>query len=123
MAKLTAGQTIYLKPVGNRARGMDDDNIINSVKIATVDKVGRKYFTIKEYTRLKFHLDKMHDGFDYSPTFHAYISKQDIVDELECKHLYDSIKDVFIYYFNSRNLSLDQLRRIRQIIDEAIKGE
>jgi hypothetical protein len=116
---LEVGQIIYLKPICNAARY---SNEIEEVKIT---KLGNKYFEVcsvgTEYN--KFAIDRFlkdtlqQDGKGYSPDWIGYLTKQEIEDERVYNNLGDLIRKTFDHW-HTHKLSLDQLRRIRDIIEE-----
>lgn len=111
---MEVGQKIYLKPVNNRERGIRD--IREYIKKVTVSKVGRKYFEVEEMN-MKFDLVEMRDVSQYVAEYEVYLSKQEILDELEFKELAFKVKTIFNGYSDPK-LTLEQLRRIVDIISE-----
>jgi len=104
------GDKIYLRPMGNAAR-RDTDRIEET----TIKSIGRKYFTAEDrYGR--FHLDSfIQDCGQYSANYKAYLNKQDLLDENEKRKLTDTISGYFRF---APKLSLDQLRKINEIINQ-----
>lgn len=113
--KLEVGQSVYLKAVGNNARWRDGLHISEDV----ITKVGRKYFEVGDGRKpLKFHIDDLtQETGGYIADWKLYFSKQDILDEEEFEKLKCDIRMKFDSY-GKLNMSLDQLRRIKTIIDE-----
>lgn len=114
---LQVGDTVYLKAVGNNAR-YDKKIRIEEYKIV---KIGRKYFEVNDDTRykpLKFRIEDMkQETGGYIADWELYFSHQEILDEEESKNLSWEIKNIFSGY-GEVDLTLEQLRRIRDIINE-----
>lgn len=72
------GQTVYLRPVGNALRNTD-----GAIKEETIETVGKKYLTLKNYYRMKFgyYGDRIRDISEYSANYILYTSLQEIEDE------------------------------------------
>lgn len=113
---MQVGDYVYLKPVNNAARYGKHDIVENIIK-----KVGRKYFEVwdgeHEYTITKFHLDTKRQVTNYSPDWILYFSKQEVINEQEHNKIISEIRKVFEGW-SKVNLSLEQLREIKKIIDE-----
>lgn len=112
MNKIEVGTKLYLKPVNNMARYGKVE-----IKEVEVTKVGRKYFEVDGFSRTKFAIEGLKQFTKYSPDWEVYFSKQDILDETEHENLTGEIKSVFKPY-GKIDLTLDQLRRIKEIITE-----
>lgn len=120
MKDVKVGDTVYLLPVGNADRYTKHLPAEEKLQEATVTKVGRKYFYLDKHPLDKFgnRYDEDHRGYyqdvsEYSANYEVYLSKQALVDKHERERLAKSIGNV-IYL----GLSLDQLRRISEIINE-----
>lgn len=113
--KLKVGMTVYLKAVGNNARRNKEVHIVEE----TVVKVGRKYFQVGDGHRpWKFLIEDLtQETGGYVADWELYFSRQDILDEEEARKLCSSIQTAFIGYGKPKQ-SLDQLRRIKAILDE-----
>lgn len=112
------GDKVYLKAVGNIARGRKEVFIKEDI----ITKIGRKYFEVGNGLRpLKFHIEGLQQEVGgYSADWELYFSKQEIIDEEEFEKLVWEIKMKFSSY-SKVNLTLDQLRRINAIIKEEMK--
>ena len=82
-------QIVYVKPVGNAARWLEGD-ILEHIKESEVEKVGNKFFYLKEYQRYKFGLKYVNSKIisnisECSISYEVYLSKQEIIDDLEKK--------------------------------------
>ncbi|WP_252500843.1 beta barrel domain-containing protein [Bacillus subtilis] len=115
---IKVGSTVYLKPINNAARYGRKD-ILEKVVL----KKGRKYFYVgntgeTETKRMfKFSLEDMKEVTEYSPDWELYLSKQEIIDKEEKKKLMSDIRSVFDRW-STADLTLDQLRRVHEIISE-----
>lgn len=86
--------------------------------------IGKKYFTVLatadsyRFNRSRFHLENLReDGGNYSAEWQLYTSLQAIEDKKEANKIASALTVKFQY--GVRGLSLDQLRRIQAIINEA----
>ncbi|MEC1273247.1 hypothetical protein [Bacillus subtilis] len=59
----------------------------------------------------------MREVTEYSPDWELYLSKQEIIDKEEKKKLMSDIRSVFDRW-STADLTLDQLRRVHEIISE-----
>lgn len=109
------GDIVYVKPINDRARCFKDD-ILNHIETDTVEKVGKKYFYLKNYPRYKFEFDTMCNVSNCSSSWRVYLSMQEMYDEKEFNKLKQEIRNVFGSY-GKLSLPLDQLRKIKAIID------
>ncbi len=116
MNKPQIGQKVYLKPINDTARGGNKE-----IKERKILRIGRKYLEVwnGEYlhSAKKFHLDTLKEASDYSPDYQLYFSRQDIVNEEEAEELVKVIRNI-LGNWGKPELSLDQLRRIHEIIKE-----
>lgn len=114
---MEVGDKVFLKAVGNNARGRKEV-LIEEYEIM---KIGRKYFEVSNdsrYKSLKFNLeDNRQENRGYIADWDLYFSRQEILDEEEIEKLHWDIKTAFNGYGKSK-FTLDQLRRINAIVDE-----
>lgn len=110
---LTIGQTIYW--VSSKYIDRERVTKIKESKIATI---GHKFFTLED-SRSKFSILEMrrYDSQFNQNEYRVYTSIQEIEDEREKGELIGFLHTMFSGN-NRSKLSLDQLRRIKQIIDE-----
>lgn len=119
--ELTVNQTVYLLRVGNNARYYKNEQLESLIVEAKVQKVGRKYIEVLPNGRLdtiKFNKEDLKEVTNYSADWELYLSKQEIYDNEEHSDLCFEIKSVFVKY-GKIDLSLEQLRKIKAIIDES----
>lgn len=106
---------VYLKPINNAAR-----NENKGIREYEIKKIGKKYFEVwdgsNDYTINKFYIEGLIEVTKYSPDWRIYFSKQEILDEYEFENIARNIREVFGSY-GKINLTLEQLRKIKEIID------
>lgn len=124
------GQTVYLLVLegSNAYRYRDafyNESFENRIKEAVIVSVGSRYITTKPgdspyevkfdiQNNFRQHIDA--GSIDYE----LFISKQDAYDFQEKKVLFKEIRDDFnnSLWFNNSKYSLDQLRRVKEILGE-----
>lgn len=94
--------------------------IEDRIREGVVAKNGRKYITVKmindseiQFDKTNNYTEKTNGCADYS----LYANRQDIFDKFERESLEIDLRLAFDFS-SSRKFSLDQLRRIKNIIDE-----
>lgn len=107
--KVTIGQTVFVVEKDYRGATKGEP------KEFTVASVGRKYFTINNYHKIKFSLDTGLEHTELNYKDKAYESLNEILEEREYGQLRDNIRTVF-NGFGKLNLSLEQLRKIYEIL-------
>lgn len=116
--QLSIGQKVYLKPINNAARYGNKE-----INEKTILKIGRKYFSVGEEGQTnerfmtKFEIEDLREVTDYSPDWEVYFSEQEILDEEEFNEIARDIRLKFGSY-GKLDLTMDQLRRIKEIINE-----
>lgn len=111
---IKVGDTVYF--TGGYSKIATEDGI----GIGTVDKVGNKYFYYKHGGRdVKVERETGADATDGTSTYriYTYKHKQPILDERERNALVCIIRTAFPSY-GMKEYTLDQLRRIKAILDE-----
>lgn len=124
------GNTVWLKIIegSNRARysNINPNDVESWIVEATVENVGSKFISVKiRGTQIvkfniknNFHQIYVCGGADYK----LYLSKQDVLNDIESENIYQEIKNDFMASRNHKKLSLEQLRKIKEILDDT-KGE
>jgi len=107
------GKKIFIETTGNAAR-----NVGSRIIETKITKVGRKYFEVEELNGVRFFIDTMEQDTNYSRSYIAYNTRQEIEDKNELNELKDKLRKCFDIWGNT-NLTLDQYRRISNIVDEA----
>lgn len=119
MPELKVGDKVYLKPINSRY--ITNNNILEHIKECEIKKIGRKYFEVweknKEWTTLRFRVEDFQQVSHYSIDWELYFNKQEIIDEIEHLNLANEIRNA-IGNRGITKLSLEQLRKIKSIIDE-----
>ncbi|WAK79459.1 hypothetical protein [Clostridium phage Maintenon] len=111
-SELRIGQTVYIEPTGNSAR--NGKEIIET----KISKIGTKYIETEHFgKRTKFNISdgkEKDTGYGYGYDYILYLTKKEIEDKNEREELLGDLR----YDWYRLNLTLDQLRRIKAIIDE-----
>lgn len=110
---MKVGQIVYVKKVGNAARFCKEDELVSE---EVVEKVGNKYFYLKDYYRAKFSIERMCDVSEYSSSCHVYLTRQEIEDEMERDKKLDDIKREFSRYGKMSDISLEVIRQIYMLL-------
>jgi hypothetical protein len=123
---LAVGQKVAVKieegSNASRYKNMSLENINEWCFDGEVTKVGRRYITVKfgGWYEEQFEIDSDYrqkytiGGSDYK----LYLNRDEIMEEKEAENLYSNIKNNFNSWKNNNNYSLEQLKRIKAIIDE-----
>lgn len=119
-SRIKVGNKCYLKAQGNETRRHIGRPIEEWVYEAEIIKVGRKYFTVKrDYWEIKYDISSLKEVTNYCSDWKFYFSKEEVLEEMEIDKLESDIRSKFSRYgFNCSKLSLEQLRRIMDIINE-----
>ncbi len=87
-----------------------------------VESVGRKLFKVKYqkhetwWPTMSFYLENWREQNEYSPRHALYLNEQEYQDKLECGKICEKIWHSFEYGHNKKNLTLEQLRIINNLI-------
>ena len=132
MKKIKKGDEVVVAIIdgSNAARGvnMSIKNIDRWTCKCEVISSGKKYIIVKPienatliYKQIKFNADNYTQFTDYSPDYALYLSKEEVKNERiknrECNTTFEYIYSKFNSYSKNK-FTLDQLRRIKEIIDE-----
>lgn len=117
------GQTVYVELIGNASRGKTPEECIEEWKITSV---GRKYIKANKtdnfWQEVVFEQRERDGRFaektNYSPDYALYLTRREIEEKHEKTRLYREIENVFCGY-NHKKLTLEQLRRIKGILEES----
>ena len=115
MEKLTLGQEIFLKLVGNAARRYNNEPIKTKIS-----KIGKKHFYVEMDSRIKFDVEDLSEVSDYSANYKVYLSEKELEDETKSKIIYDNIKKYFSGFSFNESLTLEKLIAIEKIINEKL---
>ena len=104
--KITKGQEVFV--VTHRGTSRE------TITPTTVTKVGKKYLYVG-IREEQFYLDTLYSTWSNDK---VYLSLQDYEDEKEVKRLVAKIGNYMVAYHYNKPLTLEQLRRIMEIIEE-----
>ena len=116
------GQTVFVELTGNAKIGKSVDQLIEEW---TVSKVGKKYVHAgRKGSGFPIRFEKNNCGnanvfvqkTEYVVDYLLYASKADIEEKMEYEELSSTITGIFRHGSNKR-LSLEQLRKIKEIIE------
>ena len=117
MRKPEVGQTLYSLNIGNAAR-----NVEKVLTPVLVEKVGNKYFTVRIRSRaVQYHISNWLEKTEYCANSKLYETESEWFNEKETSELINKARQYFGGY-GKPNMSLSGLRKISEIIDEALKG-
>lgn len=123
------GQKVYLKIIkgSNAARYVSNDKTEDSeswIKEKIVTKIGKKYITVMDsmdstYGEEKFDITQNFRHYYTVGTadYKLYLSKDEILEDMECEKLYNDIKSLFSSWHNDRKYTLDQLQKVMEILE------
>lgn len=118
--KPEVGQTLYSLNVGNTAGRYRPQELTPVI----VTKIGRKYFYCElcgeiQHKQYRYEIeDWRHDNDGYVPTSMLYESEQEWKDEKEANEICAFIHKSFDYRNNRLGISLEDLRKIKVIIEK-----
>jgi len=110
---LEIGQKVFVKRLDPRY-GRDEKTTITE---AIIEKIGKKYFYLKEYWNTKFSITEMRDISNYTSVYAVYLSEQEIKDEKEYFEKMKFLRDTFDYRRGKKDFTLNQLKKICDIIN------
>lgn len=119
------GQIVYLKIIegSNAARYIDKPNKEEWILEKEVTKIGRKYISVARVGDTRFGEEKfdIQNNFRHYYTvggqdYELFISKKQILEHMESEELYDKIKSKFSNWKNNGKFTLQQLKKISEII-------
>jgi len=111
---LKIGQVLYLKPINNASRRGDGE-----IKETYITKIGKKYIIVHGHYGRYFIDSLLQDAGQYSSNYQAYTTRQQIEEEREMQTLRDKLRKYFDgVWGESRKLTLQQLRKVDNIISE-----
>lgn len=115
--KPVVGQKMFMLNIGNLARNTDQ-KLVEMV----VTKVGRLYFTVKLspelHWREQFRLSDWTQKTDCSRGYQIFATAKEWEDLKKSTDICKDVSATFLYGRNNKRLSLEQLERIKAILDE-----
>jgi hypothetical protein len=109
------GEILYSLNVGNAFRHGVEQKLTPMI----VHSVGRKYFALKHLdwnSFVEFHIDTWRQKTQYCEDHKLYETEQDWLNEKEERQISQKIWKTFEYGRNTKNLSLQDLRIINEIL-------
>lgn len=118
--KPIVGETLFSVNIGNATSRYQPQKLTPMV----VSAVGKKYFTLESPhgKGAQFHLDTWREKTEYCENHKLYETEQDWLDEAEEREICKMIGDSFQYGDNNKNLSIEALRKIKDILLNAWKS-
>jgi hypothetical protein len=108
------GENVVLESINNR-RSIYGDQI----QQGSVTKIGSKYITVEtKNAELKFDKRTLRNITRYSSDYILFHNEQELLDARETEELWRYIRKSF-EYASKLNLTLEQLRQIASVINEA----
>jgi YesN/AraC family two-component response regulator len=107
--KLKVGQTLWVVIPEYRRTSVPSEPVEYQIS-----KIGSKYFELDGY-RAKFDIQTLRQATELNYPAQCYLTLQEILDGREQASLTDKVRKAISQYGKS-NLSLDQLRKISEII-------
>lgn len=119
------GQTVYVELTGNASRGKTPEQCIKEWEITSV---GRKYIKAGKrsdgriYGEITFEYRENDGGFvqktDRCVNYILYLARQEIEEKHEKNMLLNGIEKFFRDWSKPEKLSIGQLKRIKEILEE-----
>lgn len=113
--KLQVGMTVYLRPMLNAARRTKE------IQECEITKIRNKYFDVQRKDgglTVTFIVETLRERTNYSPDWELHFDRQEIVDENEHIAIFRQLFKTVTEFPRGDKLTLDQLRRIKVILDE-----
>lgn len=129
--KIKIGSHVFIRLVGNAARSVDPDKLIQEWEIT---KVGRKYIYAKPLGRdnawneVCFEFVEKYWNYnpgcwveksDYSPNYILYLSKQEVFNEVKKQELCQKLSKFATTSVSA--LNIDELQQVCDIFETAMK--
>lgn len=122
---LDANQEVVIRRINGSIRYLEDKSINNidawTIK-GIVEKVTKKYVQVNMNGKVeKFDIElnyvqKVNRG---EPDYRIYESREELINEVKSEEIFSGLRSYFYEkYHNDRDLTLDQLQRIKTIIEE-----
>jgi hypothetical protein len=116
--KPVVGQELFVLNIGNAARWEAQE-----LRPVSVVEVGKKYFTVETADQYKFktrfHIDTWSEKTNRSPCYCLYETAQEWEDQKEANALLSAIRKEYFDIYSRTRLSLQQLRKIAEIVELA----
>jgi len=109
---MKAGDIVYVVRTNNAARSCVTPESLISKEV--IEKVGLKYFTLKDWPQTKFDIKTMRQVTKYSADYIVYLDRQQILDEMETEVKNREV----IVAIQKRKTSLPALKKIYEILKD-----
>lgn len=119
------GQTVYVELTGNASRGKTAEQCIEEWEITSV---GRKYIKAgrksdgRIWGETTFEYNDCYGRFvqktDYCVDYILYETKEELERKFEKTKLLNEVESFFRDWSKPKNLSIEQLKRIKEILEE-----
>lgn len=122
--RIVKGQVLYVVPIGNLVRHYGPD-----ARKGVVTKIGRKYIYIQidgyyggDEEGVRFDKNTLRGDQRCNSSWKAFYAMQEIEDIREKNRLHNELQKFFDWDGKSRELTLEQLRAIDEIIKSPEEG-
>lgn len=122
LKEFSKGQKVWVKCIGNAARGKKGETLIQEWEVV---KVGKKYVHAKpaesQWTPLVFEIreyagkTRLVEKTTYAPNYLLYTTRKEIEDEIETENTCRKLVQ-FFHQYPERNLTIEQIREIEKIV-------
>ncbi|ENY8692553.1 TPA: hypothetical protein ACSVPQ_003615 [Clostridioides difficile] len=118
MDNLKKGQTVYLKYGDCETKKTKDLKDLYTEGI--IESIGRKYITVTvKGSSYKFDKDSLNQVTNYAQDYYLYLSEKNLLDEIETDSILEELRSqIGVHFYSNCKLNIDQLRRIKKIMDE-----
>lgn len=124
------GQTVYIELTGNASRGKTTEQCIEEWETTSV---GRKYikackkeggaFRFETTFEYKENRKRFVQKTDCCVNYILYETKEEIERKFEKSKLLNEVESFFRDWSKPKNLSIEQLKRIKEILEEGVERE
>lgn len=120
------GQKVYLRIIegSNAARYIEKNNPEAWIKEKIVTKIGKKYITVADERGIQYGEEKFDLTNNFaqyyavgSRDYKLYLSKEDILKDIEGEKIYSEIKKALSGWKNERKYTLEQLQKVKEILE------
>lgn len=122
LKEFSKGQKVWVKCIGNAARGKKGETLIQEWEVV---KVGKKYVHAKpaesQWTPFVFEIrgyagkTRLVEKTTYAPDYLLYTTRKEVEDEIEAENTCRKLVQ-FFHQYPERNLTIEQIREIEKIV-------
>lgn len=125
------GQTVYVELTGNASREKTAEECIEEWEITSVGrkyvKAGKRHEEYGIFRETTFEYRDSYNRFvqktDYCVDYVIYLARQEIERKIEKSKLLNEIESFFRDWNKPKNLSIEQLKRIKEILAEGVESQ